>query len=285
MIWHININGVADFKFFELKSLILKILFDNIVIIECKVDHLFPDSHFYIKGFCLYHKDRHSFRGGEFIYVRIRRELIVTRIHDLEGHEVESITLNVQRSRRVKKVFVSRLYRPSGLLKATWEHEINSTLLRSTQRCESIMLIGDLNCDLSRPDKGANEGTTLMNFTDVYGLTNLIKVPTRVGVESSFLTDVILTNKPRSVLTSGVFDLGLIDHNLIYTVMRLQCPKFIPRTVVKRNFKHYDPGSFSADIATIPFHAAQIFYDPEDVCWAWGKLLRNPYLSVNMCHS
>ena len=61
-----------------------------------------------------------------------------------------------------------------------------------------------------------------MNFTDVYGLTNLIKVPTRVVVESSSLTDVILTNKPRSVLTSGVFDLGLIDHNLIYTVIGLQ---------------------------------------------------------------
>ena len=79
-----------------------------------------------------------------------------------------------------------------------------------------------------------------MNFTDVYGLTNLIKVPTRVVVESSSLTDVILTNKPCSVLTSGVFDLGVIDHNLIYTVMRLQCPKFIPRTVVERQLKHYD---------------------------------------------
>ena len=39
-----------------------------------------------------------------------------------------------------------------------------------------------------------------------------------------------------------MFDLGLSDHNLIYTVMRLQCPKFSPRTVVKRQFKHYDPG-------------------------------------------
>ena len=39
-----------------------------------------------------------------------------------------------------------------------------------------------------------------------------------------------------------MFDLGLSDHNLIYTVMRLQCPKFSPRTVVKRQFKRYDPG-------------------------------------------
>ena len=109
----------------------------------------------------------------------------MTRIHALEGHQVQSISLCVQTSRRAKKVLVVGMYRPAGLLKATWEHEINDILLRSTQRYESIMLIGDVNCDLSRPDKGAKEGKTLMDLMDVYGLTNLIKVPTRVVVESS----------------------------------------------------------------------------------------------------
>ena len=92
----------------------------------------------------------------------------MTRIHALEGHQVESISLCVQTSRRAKKVLVVGMYRPPGLLKATWEHEINDILLRSTQRYESIMLIGDLNCDLSRPDKGAKEGKTLMDLMDVY---------------------------------------------------------------------------------------------------------------------
>ena len=49
-----------------------------------------------------------------------------------------------------------------------------------------------------------------MDLIDVYGLTNLIKVPTRVVVESSSLIDVILTNKPRSVLTSGVITILFI---------------------------------------------------------------------------
>ena len=142
-IGHININRVASFNFFELRSLILKSLFDLIVINnKCKMDHSFPDSHFYIKGFRLYREDRHRFGGGVFIY--IRRGLRVTKIHDLERHEVESITLCVQTPGRAKKVIVIGIYRPPGLLKATWEHEINSILLRSTQRYESIMLIGDL---------------------------------------------------------------------------------------------------------------------------------------------
>ncbi|PFX15676.1 Titin [Stylophora pistillata] len=68
------------------------------------------------------------------------------------------------------------------------------------------------------------------------------------------------------------FDVSLSNHSLIYAVLRLQCPRFSPEAVLKRHFKHYDPGLFSADVATVPFHVAGIFDDPEDVCWAWGKL-------------
>ncbi|PFX24620.1 hypothetical protein AWC38_SpisGene10775 [Stylophora pistillata] len=157
-IGHVNINSVDGFKFYELKSLILKSLFDI-----------------------------------------------------MESHEVESISLCVQTSSRTKKVLVIGMYRPPGLLKTTWEHEINNILLRATQRYESIMLIGDLNCDLSRPNKGAKEGKPLIDLMDVYGLTNLIKAPTGVVVESSSLIDVILKNKPRSVLTSGVFGVSPSD--------------------------------------------------------------------------
>ena len=60
------------------------------VISECKVDHTFADSHFYIKGFRLYRvyrKDRDRFGGDVFIYVR--RGLIVIRIHDVTEYNVE----------------------------------------------------------------------------------------------------------------------------------------------------------------------------------------------------
>ena len=108
----------------------LESLLDILVICECKVDHTFPYSHFHFKGFHLYRKDRDCFGGGVFIYVR--RGLIVTRIHDFEGHEVESISLSVQTSRRAKKVLVISMHRPPGLLKALWKHEINSIRLRAT---------------------------------------------------------------------------------------------------------------------------------------------------------
>ena len=79
-----------------------------------------------------------------------------------------------------------------------------------------------LDCDLSRPDKGTKESKTLMDLMDVYGLTNLIKVPTRIVVESSSLIDVILTNKPSSLLTSGVQEC-LILASVITILFTLLC--------------------------------------------------------------
>ena len=154
----------------------------------------------------------------------------MTRIHALEGHQVESISLCVQTFRRAKKVLVVGMYRPPGLLKATWEHEINDILLRLTQRYESIMLIGDLNCDLSRPDKGAKEGKTLMDLMDVYGLTNLIKVPTRVVVESSLLIDVILTKNQVLFLPQGC----LILASVITILFILLCGYNVQNSVLEQ---------------------------------------------------
>ena len=37
------------------------------------------------------------------------------------------------------------------------------------------MLIGDLNSDLSRPDKGTKEGNTLIDLMDGYGLTRWLR--------------------------------------------------------------------------------------------------------------
>ena len=47
------------------------------------------------------------------------------------------------------------------------------------------MILGDLNCDILRPDKGPREGRALMDLMIEYNLTNLIREPTRVTATSS----------------------------------------------------------------------------------------------------
>lgn len=105
-------------------------------------------------------------------------------------------------------------------------------------------------------------------------MSNLIRQPTRVTSTSSTLIDVILTNKPRSFLASGVFDLGLSDHHLIYAVTRSHCPRSCPRTVIKRCFKNFDLELFCQDLSMVPFDVAYIFDDVDDICWAWSTLVK-----------
>ena len=90
---------------------------------------------------------------------------------------------------------------------------------------------------------------------------------------SSTLIDVILTNKPRSFLTSGTFDLSLIDHRLDYAVSRSNCPRTFPITAERRTIKNYDPERFCDDLHSTPFDVTYIFEDIDDIHWAWSYLL------------
>ena len=114
-------------------------------------------------------------------------------------------------------------------------------LFNTPQRCDSLAILGDLNCDISHPDKGSREGRTLVDLMNEYNMTNLFREPTRATATSSTLIDVILTNRPRSFLTSGTFDLGLIDHHLDYAVSRSHRPRTFPITGERRTVKNYDP--------------------------------------------
>ena len=100
-----------------------------------------------------------------------------------------------------------------------------------------------------------------------YKLTNLIREPTRMTATSSTLIDVILTNRPRSFLTSGTLDLGLSDHHLVYAVSRSHCPRTYSITVEIRTFKNNDPKRFRNDLHLIPFDIAHILEDIDGIYW------------------
>ena len=58
-------------------------------------------------------------------------------------------------------------------------------------------------------------------FCAFFSLHQLIKVPTRITSQSATLIDHILTNSPENVSQSGVIDIGLSDHQLIFCTRKL----------------------------------------------------------------
>ena len=87
----------------------------------------------------------------------------------------------------------------------------------SDRENKEMIIMGDTNCDFS--SKVADEYCSSLNYTvhlaeiyDLLGLTQIIREPTRVTLNSSTLIDHIATNKPENVVASGVFSITLSNH-------------------------------------------------------------------------
>ena len=104
-------------------------------------------------------------------------------------------------------------------------------------------------------------------------LHNLIKTATSFKGKPS-LIDVILTNKPSLFHSSNSSECGLSDdHHIVYTLKRgrINLPK--PRWIAYHSYKTYKEDAFLQDMAQAPLHVCQVFDDPDDVNWAYTKMI------------
>ena len=64
-----------------------------------------------------------------------------------------------------------------------------------------------------------------LEFCSTHSLQQIITRPARVTDQTVTLIDHILTNSPDKASQSGVIDLGLFDHDLIYRTRKTSLPK------------------------------------------------------------
>ena len=120
--------------------------------------------------------------------------------------------------------------------------------------------MGDININTFDKEDGANQ--KLVNFCDVFGLSDLVTAKTCFTKTSSSSIDVILTNRVRSFQKTSVFETGLSDyHGLVVTVLKSHIPRLKPKVIKYRNYKNFDPVKFIADVRRTNFDALE---DPED---------------------
>lgn len=156
---------------------------------------------------------------------------------------------------------------------------------------DNIICIGDLNCDILHPLHNNKQGKCLLDVCDVYDLDPLINKPTRISENKSTCLDVILTNVPAFMRDSGTIETGLSDHCLVYTVLNTKLLRSRSESIFKRSLKNFDQTAFLDDLSKVPFCAAYVFEDPDDVYWCWEKLFNQvlddhaPIRKVNMRQS
>ena len=112
----------------------------------------------------------------------------------------------------------------------------------------------------------------MSDLLDIYNLKNLIEIPTRIGKTSETLLDLILINNIRRILTSGVVDVHLSDHSLIYTFLWASAPRLRSRKVCLRILKHFDSALFRQDLNNAPYQIMEVFDDVDDKYYVFESL-------------
>ena len=76
--------------------------------------------------------------------------------------------------------------------------------------------------------------------------------------------DLILTNQPNDISDSGVIDLGISDHGLIYVAKKMIVLKSRQTRHKVRNFKRFSEIDFIQELSGIPWYETIQFSNPND---------------------
>ena len=137
--------------------------------------------------------------------------------------------------------------------------------------------MGDLNVDIlwrysENEDDEKAAGKKLLHVIDRFGFKNVIKHPTSVTATTKTLLDVTIISDTSKLVKAGVFDTGIADHRLNYTVLKLSRNRIPSRTREVINWKKCKEASFKEKFKCVPWHTCNIFDDIDDNYWMMEKL-------------
>ena len=83
-------------------------------------------------------------------------------------------------------------------------------------------------------------------------MTQLIKEPTRVTLDSLTLIDHIATTNCNNIAESGVLEISLSDHYLVYCIRKLRGGvKRQHRYITSRQLKNFNQDAFLFDLSEV----------------------------------
>ena len=150
------------------------------------------------------------------------------------------IQRKIQR-KKLKPFVLCVVYRSPNCPMACLDDDLAPKINHALTINENIVITGDLNCDLLGL---SNDGQRLVELCNNFNLKQLITKPTRVTAVSRTLIDVMIVSNPHLVRNSGVMDLTISDHFLVYTTSNMRKPRLKTWKLSVRSQKTYDPTSF-----------------------------------------
>ena len=243
-IGHLNITSLTK-HIEELRIFIHENSFEILCINETRFDNSIYDTEIEIAGYEIVRKDRNWNGGGVAIY--LRNNIPYVERGDLTPVNVEAICLEIKKPKS-KPVLIPTWYCPPDS-KIDLFDRFEKFIQEIDNENKEMIITGDFNCDMLSNDNNNPNVMKLKDVIDIYQLQQHINNPTRVPTSTKTLVDLILTRiDDTKAIDSGVMDLGISNHNLIYIRRKVGIPGGNPKLMEIRQFKHFNTIKFQNNL-------------------------------------
>lgn len=198
-IGHINIRSIVP-KINDIKECISSNNFDILAVSETWLTHFMDDKVVSIDGFRLVRRDRGLGRGGG-VLLYIRNTIKFSILNNFTSDFAEQVWIEFTISS--VKTMVGVVYRPPGNVNINqFLDEFECNISKNLLMCANLVCLGDFNLNVLNLDSIYIQ--QFVSLLHTYNLTQIIDEPTRRGLNSATLIDLILCSNTDFLLSSGV---------------------------------------------------------------------------------
>lgn len=138
--------------------------------------------------------------------------LQTTHRRDLASTDLEAIWVQIKFP--TTPALFSVIYR-SELECPNFFEDIYGVFEKAWMKSDTIILLGDFNCDLQGIESKIGseiqpKTRRLLTLFQLFGMQNIVNMPTKITPGSSTLIDLIVTTKPDLINRKGVLPLGIL---------------------------------------------------------------------------
>lgn len=253
----------------ELRIWILNQNLDLLSINETRLDGTVPNESIYIPNYEIIRNDRNRNGGGVCIYVRDSVNYVDKS--EIIPSEIEAACIEIYKPQSKSFVIIS-CYRPPNADAKNFFENLQSIVTTLDSKNKEVYILGDLNCNMLSPNDNSPK-SELNSLCELYQFQQLITDPTRITMDSRTLIDIILTNRPHRIVSSGVLHLSISDHSLIFAIRKISVSNRTTHTIIEvRNYKKFCVVNFNDDLRRTPWAEVDNFVDPNQMWYYWKKM-------------
>ena len=251
IFFHFNARSMVD-KADEIEEVAINFKPAAIFVTESWLDQSCPMGTAVPENYTIIRKDRseefkqkYGKTNGGGVAVLIRRGVEIkaeTKLMD-DRNEILWCTLKIEATKYLIGIVYRGCY--TELLKSDQEGNTEMEDLLQKTVYHNLILIGDFNCDTSKPESSPDT-KTLVQLAEEYNLKNLIEKPTRFCETTATTIDHIWVREESGVWKAGTCQ-GLSDHCGIYCYIKAEIVSE-DEEITCRNYKSFNPESYKEDV-------------------------------------